>query len=65
MPATPADGHIDVYCPRCRSDDAVLQSCGRSSTVYLCRDCEHQWESEPAGMPSPPTRERGNLTARP
>jgi|HubBroStandDraft_6_1064221.scaffolds.fasta_scaffold1309121_1 transposase-like protein len=64
MPATPTDGHINLYCPRCRSDDAVLHSCGRSSTVYLCRDCEHQWERDPAGVLSSSTPEPGNQTAR-
>ena len=49
MPGTPADRPIDLYCPRCQSTGAVHFRSLRSSAVYLCRDCEHQWEIEGEG----------------
>jgi transposase-like protein len=64
MPPTPAHGSIDLYCPRCRSVEAVPHSFGRSSSVYLCRDCEYQWEGEPPETSSPPALERDRHDAR-
>ena len=41
--ATP-DRVIGFHCPRCHSSGARLFRSLRSSAIYLCRDCEHEWE---------------------
>ena len=56
MPWTSADRPIDLNCPRCQSTDAMHFRSLRSSAVYLCRECEHQWEVEGTAA-APETRE--------
>lgn len=38
---------IGFHCPRCHSSGATLFRSLRSSAIYLCRDCEHEWEGAP------------------
>jgi len=48
MPGTSSENR-SVSCPRCQSSNAMLFRALRSSLVYLCRDCEHQWEAATQG----------------
>jgi transposase-like protein len=51
-----SDSPTDTTCPRCRFSDTLPHHVTRSATVYLCRDCEHEWEvfrADVAPGPSP------------
>jgi transposase-like protein len=47
--------HADVTCPRCHSFGVTLFRLLRTSAVYLCASCDHQWEGEPS-EPAPAPR---------
>jgi transposase-like protein len=39
--------YADLTCPRCQSSGVTLFRLLRTSAVYLCSSCDHQWEGEP------------------
>jgi len=55
------DNHAQLSCPRCRSAELMLFCVRRSAAIYLCRDCQLEWElvpqervaSQAAKAPSP------------
>jgi transposase-like protein len=49
----PRPAPIDLYCPLCRSDEAMLNRTLRSSDVFRCRDCDHEWEVEHPAVAAP------------
>jgi ribosomal protein L37AE/L43A len=63
MPTT-LDRFIEPNCPRCHSSGTTLFRSLRSSAVYLCRDCEHEWEGELPDTQLPATLERSSHVAR-
>lgn len=42
-----ADRVRELRCPRCQASGATPFRALRSSLVYLCRDCEYEWEGAP------------------
>ena len=38
--------YSDVTCPRCHSSGVTLFRLLRTSAIYLCSSCDHQWEGE-------------------
>ena len=46
--------YTDVMCPRCQSSGVTLFRRLRTSAVFFCASCDHQWESEiPEPAPAP------------
>jgi hypothetical protein len=50
--------HVDscpsvITCPVCGSDGPALRHDIRSSLLYICEQCEHEWRIDPAGEPPP------------
>jgi len=39
--------HAQLSCPRCRSAELMLFCVHRSAAVYLCRECQLEWELVP------------------
>jgi hypothetical protein len=50
MPHISFDSLI-VSCPFCGSDGAALRHDIRSSLIYFCDNCEHEWQIDPADEP--------------
>lgn len=38
--------YTDVMCPRCQSSGVTLFRRLRTSAVFFCASCDHQWEGE-------------------
>ena len=41
-----------INCPFCGSDDSALRHDVRSSLIYFCENCEHEWQIDPADEPT-------------
>jgi DNA-directed RNA polymerase subunit RPC12/RpoP len=46
QPCTPT-----ITCPVCGSRGAVLRHDVRSSLLYFCQQCQHEWQIDPADEP--------------
>ena len=47
-PTTDAAHKRSIECPVCRSHGPDIHHDVRSSLVYFCQRCQHEWQIEPA-----------------
>jgi hypothetical protein len=52
MTHTVTDEPRTIECPVCGSDGAGLRHDIRSSLLYFCQKCEHEWQVDRAEEPS-------------